>query len=59
MSDKKSKCPVTDGKLSRPMTNRDWWPDQLDLRVLHQNPLAGDPMGAGFTWRPSRRTSTS
>jgi catalase-peroxidase len=32
------------------MTNRDWWPDQLDLRVLHQNPPAGNPMGEGFDY---------
>ena len=32
------------------MTNRDWWPDQLNLRVLHQNPPAGDPMGEDFDY---------
>jgi catalase-peroxidase len=34
----------------RPRTNRDWWPDQLDLSVLHQrNPLV-DPLGAEFDY---------
>jgi len=32
------------------MTNRDWWPDMLNLKVLHQNPPAGNPMGAHFDY---------
>nr|WP_216839061.1 catalase/peroxidase HPI [Caulobacter sp. S45] len=32
------------------MTNRLWWPNQLDLSVLHQNPPAGDPMGEAFDY---------
>ena len=31
-------------------SNRDWWPNQLDLKVLHQNPPAGDPMGEEFDY---------
>ncbi|GAB1640744.1 catalase/peroxidase HPI [Krasilnikovia sp. MM14-A1259] len=31
-------------------SNRDWWPNQLDVSVLHQNPSAGDPMGAEFDY---------
>ncbi len=50
MSKDASKCPVTGGGSRRPMTNRDWWPDQLDLRILHQNPPAGDPMGEDFDY---------
>ncbi len=50
MSDDTSRCPVTGGQHRRPMTNRDWWPEQLDLTVLHQNPPAGDPMGADFDY---------
>ena len=34
----------------RTRTNRDWWPNQLELGVLHQNPPAGDPMGADFDY---------
>jgi len=49
-----SKCPVT-GNASRPdftkgTSNRDWWPDQLDLGVLHQNSDLSNPMGAGFNY---------
>jgi catalase-peroxidase len=32
------------------MTNRLWWPHQLDLSVLHQNPPAADPMPEGFDY---------
>jgi catalase-peroxidase len=32
------------------MTNRLWWPNQLDLSILHQNPPAGDPMADGFDY---------
>jgi catalase-peroxidase len=42
-----SKCPVS-SESGR--SNRDWWPNQLDLSVLHQNPAAGDPMGAEFDY---------
>ncbi len=31
-------------------TNRDWWPDQLDLRVLHRHSSLSDPMGEGFSY---------
>ena len=41
------RCPVA-GHRTR--TNRDWWPNQIDLGVLHPNPPAGDPMGAGFDY---------
>jgi len=35
---------------SRPRSNRDWWPDQLDLSVLHQHSPRGNPMGVGFDY---------
>ena len=41
------KCPVMHGGGRTP-TNRDWWPNQLNLRVLHPNPPASDPMGEDF-----------
>jgi catalase-peroxidase len=41
-----SKCPVQHGAR----TNRDWWPKQLDLSVLHANTAKSDPMGAGFDY---------
>ena len=48
------KCPVLHG--ARPnatfggRSNRDWWPNQLNLKILHQNPPALDPMGQAFNY---------
>ncbi|MBS7805640.1 catalase/peroxidase HPI [Rhizobiales bacterium TNE-4] len=48
------KCPVMHGTRAATTfgsrTNKDWWPNQLNLKILHQNPVAGDPMGAGFSY---------
>ncbi|MGW3058245.1 catalase/peroxidase HPI [Streptomyces goshikiensis] len=35
---------------ARPQTNRDWWPNQLDLQVLHQHSPMADPMGEDFDY---------
>ena len=48
-----SKCPFTGGHAKDPAegtTNRDWWPNRLDLRALQQNPPAADPMGPDFDY---------
>ena len=42
-----STCPVSGGTGR---SNRDWWPNQLNLSVLHQNPPAADPMGPEFDY---------
>jgi catalase-peroxidase len=47
------KCPVTGGTAR---TNRDWWPNQLDVTVLHRNPPDGDPMGADFDYAEEFKT---
>lgn len=48
------KCPVMHGagKLApaSAMSNRDWWPERLNLRILHQNSSLSDPMGTGFNY---------
>jgi catalase-peroxidase len=47
------KCPVMhvqSSVTSGGTTNRDWWPNQLNLRVLHQNPVTGNPLGAEFNY---------
>ena len=41
-----STCPVVHGGT----TNRDWWPNQLDVSVLHRNSPDGDPLGADFDY---------
>ena len=43
-----SKCPFNHG-ASAP-TNRDWWPNQVDLQVLHQHSNLSDPMGDEFDY---------
>ncbi len=49
------KCPVIHGASPNAIfggrSNRDWWPNQLNLRILHQNPPAGNPMDDGFDYR--------
>ncbi len=42
--------PSPQPKTHRPRTNRDWWPNQLDLQVLHQHPTGASPMDAGFEY---------
>jgi len=42
-------CPVT-GTGTKALTNRDWWPEQLDLAPLRQNPPTADPMGDDFDY---------
>ena len=49
-----SKCPVT-GRPSKPIagggtSNRDWWPNQLNLKILHQNSHMSNPMGEEFNY---------
>jgi catalase-peroxidase len=34
----------------RPRTNQDWWPDQLDLQVLHPHSPRSNPLGEGFSY---------
>jgi catalase-peroxidase len=43
-----SKCPFSGGR-SAP-ANRDWWPNQLDLGILHQQSNLSDPMGETFDY---------
>jgi catalase-peroxidase len=40
------KCPV----MHTSFTNRDWWPDQLNIQVLHAQSVRSDPMGAAFDY---------
>jgi catalase-peroxidase len=37
-------------KAGRPRTNQDWWPNQLDLSVLHQHSPASNPLGQEFDY---------
>ena len=42
--------PAPTPKRSRPRSNQDWWPNQLDLQVLHQHSPRGNPMGEDFDY---------
>ncbi|MGD0993600.1 MAG: catalase/peroxidase HPI [Gemmatimonadales bacterium] len=44
-----TKCPI-DHTAGGGTTNRDWWPHQLNLRILHQHSSKSDPMGKGFNY---------
>ena len=43
------KCPVIHTRVNF-RSNRDWWPEQLNLRILHQNSALADPMSEGFNY---------
>jgi catalase-peroxidase len=53
--DNETKCPFS-GKAQSGRSNRDWWPNQLNLKVLHQNPPARDPMGPEFDYAAEFKT---
>ena len=46
-------CPFTGGAITSANmgpTNTTWWPNQLNVRVLHNNPIVGDPMDPDFDY---------
>ena len=49
------KCPVMHGSVTTnsgvSTTNRDWWPNQLNLSILHQNDKRSNPMSLDFDYR--------
>ena len=48
-----SKCPMHGHRANVKIgvrSNRDWWPNQLNLKILHQNSALSDPMGKGFDY---------
>ena len=45
-----SKCPVTGSTASGGTSNRDWWPNQLNLNILHQHSSKSNPMGEEFNY---------
>ena len=53
--DAESKCPVMHGANTKNQgegtTNRDWWPNQLDISILHQHDEKSNPMGIDFDYR--------
>ncbi len=55
-----SKCPVMHGgrgnAVAGSRTNADWWPNQLNLKVLHQHSSKSDPMDSAFDYREAFKT---
>ncbi|OBF11321.1 catalase/peroxidase HPI [Mycobacterium sp. ACS4331] len=53
-SKSESENPVIDAptpKVHGPLTNKDWWPEQVDVSVLHRQPAKGNPLGADFSYK--------
>ena len=54
MSDQ-AKCPISadahQPTAGKARSNVDWWPEQLNLAILHQHPAKSDPMGEGFNYQ--------
>src|SRR5256885_4297021 len=48
-----AKCPFTHTAGTGP-SNRDWWPNQLNLKVLHQHSPLSSPMGKDFNYAEER-----
>ena len=59
VADSMEKCPVIGGVQKAPearntaagaYSNRDWWPNQLNLQILHQNSAKSNPLGEAFDY---------
>ena len=56
-ADSAGKCPVVHGATNMGMrSNSDWWPSQLNLRMLHQHSPLSDPMGTAFDYAEAFKT---
>ena len=55
-----NKCPVMHGGIKHTTfgvrSNRDWWPKQLNLKILHQNSALSNPMGSAFNYAEAFKT---
>ncbi|MBB2676477.1 UNVERIFIED_ORG: catalase-peroxidase [Rhizobium esperanzae] len=49
-TDTAGKCPVAHGNQPRGPSNRDWWPNQLNVQILHHNSGRADPLGKDFDY---------
>src|ERR1700744_3152370 len=52
--DDQAKCPFSSATSAH--TNRDWWPTQLNVEVLHKNSNLSDPMGKEFDYAKEFKT---
>jgi catalase-peroxidase len=54
-----AKCPVVSGRRAYPVeggSNRDWWPNQLNLKILRKHPAVANPMDADFDYAAAFKT---
>lgn len=49
-SENSGKCPVAHGNTPRGRSNNDWWPNQLNVQILHGHSSLSDPMGKSFDY---------
>jgi catalase-peroxidase len=57
MSNSTSKCPMSGATVTfAARSNQDWWPNQLNLKILHQNSPLSDPMGREFNYAEEFKT---
>ena len=50
LNESKATCPVMHGTSAGMRSNRDWWPNQLNLKILRQNSSLSNPMGEAFNY---------
>jgi catalase-peroxidase len=58
-TESEGRCPVSAARSPHPTQgggNRVWWPNQLNLKILHKNPAVADPMGEGFNYAEEFKT---
>ncbi len=51
-----AKCPFPHGNGNAVRSNRDWWPNALNLNILHQHSSLSDPMGEEFNYAEEFKT---
>ena len=51
-----SKCPVMGHSHAGTVANQQWWPNQLNLKILHQNSPSSNPMGEDFNYAEAFKT---
>ena len=56
MTDIESKCPFPHGASTKSQANEQWWPDELNLKVLHRNSPSASPMDEDFDYAEEFKT---
>ena len=51
MSESSGKCPVAHGAITEVGARKNWWPNALNLDILHQHDTKTNPLGADFDYR--------